>query len=165
MTEAAQQEDIGQYWEDKKPADPTAENIEFDKKANNGQASNPPRKFVAVPEPPGFSWEQREANIKQYWKDKELADETAKNTEFNKNITSSASANYGQASLPGMEEAQQIGNRQYKEDKTLADQTAKNTQLGKKIKCKSTSLLNHSILGSVLINILEQGPTCPTLFN
>lgn len=126
MTEAARQEDKGQYWEDKKLADQTAGNIEFDKKANNSQASYPSRKFVAVPIPPGFSWEQREANVRQYWKDKELADVTAKYTEFNKNITSSASADYGQDSHPVMmEEAQQIGNRQYEEDKTLADQHPK----------------------------------------
>lgn len=81
--------------------------------------------------------------MRQYWKDKELADETAKNTEFNKNITSSASANYGHASPP--DRMEEVGNRQHGEDKTLADQTAKNTQLDKRIKCKPTSLLNNSI--------------------
>ncbi|KAF4632619.1 hypothetical protein G7Y89_g5507 [Cudoniella acicularis] len=135
MTEATQQEDKKQYWEDKKLADQTVENIEFDKKANSSQASYPPRKLISPPMPPGFSFEQRKANIRQYRKDKELADETAKNTKFNKIIPSSASANYNQASLPGiMEEAQQVGNRQYGEGKTLADQTAKNTQFDKKIK-------------------------------
>jgi hypothetical protein len=119
MTEAAQQEGKGQYWEDKKLADETTKITEFDKKANNGQASYPPRKLIAVPIPPGFSFEQHKENIRQYLKEKELADETAKNTKFNRNIPSSASANHGQASLPGIME--EVSNRQYGEDKTLVD--------------------------------------------
>ncbi|KAK0613161.1 hypothetical protein B0T17DRAFT_543041, partial [Bombardia bombarda] len=68
--------------------------------ANNGQASCPSRKRKGVPMPPGMTEELRQANIRQYWKEKKLADETAKNTELNKNITISDQANNGQASPP-----------------------------------------------------------------
>lgn len=52
--------------------------------ANNSQASQSRRK--GVPIPPGMTEAARQARNRQYWEDKNLADETAKNTEFNKNI-------------------------------------------------------------------------------
>ncbi|KAI0813904.1 hypothetical protein GGR55DRAFT_676038 [Xylaria sp. FL0064] len=54
--------------------------------ANNGQASRPPSGRKAVPVPPGMTEAARQARNRQYWEDKNLADQTAKNTEFNKNI-------------------------------------------------------------------------------
>lgn len=52
--------------------------------ANNRQASSPLRGWI-IPYTP-MEWEAREARLKQYWEDKELADLTARNTKFNKNI-------------------------------------------------------------------------------
>jgi hypothetical protein len=64
--------------------------------ADNSEASRPLKKWIAVPMPPGMTEEQ-------YWERKKLAAvaaETAKNTEFNKNITISDQAIYGPASPP-----------------------------------------------------------------
>jgi len=66
MMEAAQQEGKGQYKEDKKLANEIAKNTEFNKKVNNGQASSSQRKYIGIAMPSGFSWKQREVNIRQY---------------------------------------------------------------------------------------------------
>ncbi|RYP00961.1 hypothetical protein DL763_000382 [Monosporascus cannonballus] len=54
--------------------------------ANKGQASRLSNGRKAVPIPPGMTEAARQARNRQYWEDKNLADQTAKNTEFNKNI-------------------------------------------------------------------------------
>ncbi|KAJ2894545.1 uncharacterized protein MKZ38_007450 [Zalerion maritima] len=113
--------------------------------ANNGQASRPSSRGRGVPMPPGMTEEIRRANIRQYWEDKKLFDETIKNTKFNKNITNIDQANHGQASPPSSKRkgasippgmtagARQVRNRQHWEDKKLADQIPKNTKLNKSI--------------------------------
>ncbi|KAH6848053.1 hypothetical protein B0I37DRAFT_156450 [Chaetomium sp. MPI-CAGE-AT-0009] len=58
--------------------------------------------------PSGMTEEIRQAGIRQYWEDKKLADETAKNTKYNKNIKC--------------------------EDLQVAGQTAKNGTSNKKVK-------------------------------
>jgi hypothetical protein len=126
-------------------ADQMVKDTEFDKntttsdQANNIQALHPLKKWIAVPMPPGMTEEIRQARIKRYWRDKKLAEETAKNTELNKNITISDQANHRSASPPSnmkqhtstpprmTEEAQQAGNRQH--------------WGGKSIRCMSTSFL------------------------
>lgn len=80
MTEAIQQEDRKQHWEDKKLVDQTAEKTQFYEETYINHPLFPGRKLVSVPMPPGFSWEKREANIRQYWKDEALYEKTAKNT-------------------------------------------------------------------------------------
>jgi hypothetical protein len=69
-------------------------------KPNNDQTSPPLVKGIGVPFPPGMTLEIRQANIKAYWESKRLADETARNTEFNKNIAAISEADHGQASHP-----------------------------------------------------------------
>ncbi len=116
MTDAAQQAGNKQCREDKKLADQTATNIEDNKntttsdQAKNGQASYLPKKWIAVPIPPDMA-HMTEEDLNQYFREKALLGETAKNTRFNKSII--------------MEEAQQVGNKQCWEDRKLACQTAK----------------------------------------
>ncbi|AEO56286.1 hypothetical protein MYCTH_2301032 [Thermothelomyces thermophilus ATCC 42464] len=97
ITEAARQARDRQFREDKKLGDQAAENPELNKdtatsdQANQDQASRLPSGRQGVRIPPGMTVETwlaiRRANLKQYWEEKKLADETAKNTELNKNIT------------------------------------------------------------------------------
>jgi hypothetical protein len=104
VTEATRQAHNEQHWEDKKSAEQTAQNTEADKntttsdQASNVQAFLASRKWIAVPMPPGMTEEIRQANIRQYLEERKLADETAKNTEFNKKITISDQARDDQAS-------------------------------------------------------------------
>lgn len=96
MTEAARQACDSQYREDGKPGDQPAKNTALNKntatsgQANNGQASRFSNAGKGVRIPPGMTEETwlaiRQAKIRQYWEEKKLADETAKNTELNKNI-------------------------------------------------------------------------------
>ncbi|KAK3940112.1 hypothetical protein QBC46DRAFT_288939 [Diplogelasinospora grovesii] len=151
MTEELRQAGLGEYLEDKKLADQTAKNTEFDKntttsdQANNGQASPSSRRRKGVPMPPGMTLEIREANISQYWEDRKRYEETAKNTEFNKNVAISDQANNGQASPssrrrkgvpmpPGMTlEIRQANIRQDWEDRKRYEQTVKNTEFNKNV--------------------------------
>lgn len=104
MTSAARQALDRQHSQNTTLAEQTTKSVEVGNnsttsdQAGNGQTSRPLRKGIAVPMPPGMSEELRQANIKQYWEQKKLAEETAKNTEFNKNITS-GQASYNQPSL------------------------------------------------------------------
>lgn len=148
MTKEEQQANIRQYWEDKKLGKET----QFDKYTRDYPKDAVPfylpEKCVSVPIPPGMTLELREANLRQYWEDKKLADETAKNIKLNKNITISIQADHSQAlstldkgveaSMPSTtaEATQQAGNRQYWEDKKLVDQAAQNTKVDKHVKCK-----------------------------
>jgi hypothetical protein len=85
--------------------------------------------------------EIRQANMKEYWESVKLADETAKNTQSNKNITAISEADHDQASPPlsrkrkkvsisfsGEEEARQTRTRNTGyEDKRLADHSLNDT--------------------------------------
>ncbi|SPQ20862.1 1b366457-867b-4bff-bd34-a0dd23525ea1 [Thermothielavioides terrestris] len=100
ITEAARQACDRQVQEDKKLGDQAAESTELNKntaasdQANQNQASRLPPGAIAIPFPPGMTLEafpaMQEAKRKQfeqYLEERKLADETAKNTELNKNIT------------------------------------------------------------------------------
>ncbi|GAB1312046.1 hypothetical protein MFIFM68171_02256 [Madurella fahalii] len=101
IMEAARQAHGRQFREDRKLGDQAAENTEHNKdtvtcdqacdQANKGQALRLPSGSPGVRIPPGMTEEawlaMRQANIRQYWEEKKLADETAKNTELNKNIS------------------------------------------------------------------------------
>ncbi|KAH8907505.1 hypothetical protein BR93DRAFT_926525 [Coniochaeta sp. PMI_546] len=89
------------------------------------------------------------ASRKQYWEDKRLADQTAKNTELNKNTTPSDQANDDQASCPPVkciavsmapEEPRQADIGPCREDKALADERPGNTKFRKDIRCNSTQI-------------------------
>ncbi|KAK4034928.1 hypothetical protein C8A01DRAFT_18354 [Parachaetomium inaequale] len=105
MTEAAPQADNGQHQEGKKLATQIAKSTEVNnttasEQASNGQTSRPPRNVKWVAVPPGMTEELRQAKNRQYWEDRKLADETAKITEFNKNITISDQTSHNQAVRP-----------------------------------------------------------------
>jgi hypothetical protein len=144
--------------------------------ANNGQAS---RNFVVVPIPPGMTEEmlqmRRERNRKYweqysedrtradedrelYWDNKELADETARNTLNNTTISDQADDDQASSNWivvpppPGMtEEMRQERNRQYWEARDQRSHSKKKSgNKTRNIRCKSTSFsaspasLNHT---------------------
>ncbi|RKU43667.1 hypothetical protein DL546_006464 [Coniochaeta pulveracea] len=106
IVEAARQALDNQRRADEKLGDQTVEHTELNKNnttsdaADNGQASRlpngrqrgriPPHKFRIPPGMTVVAWlAAREEKLRQYREELKLAEETAKNTELNKNITTS----------------------------------------------------------------------------